>query len=383
VIDNVAFDPNNAAHSVNITCKSGEDFILVDWIEAAYPQNFTADNDALKFSHDPGYTFTVAGFGSNNLLAFDISDAADVGRVVTVAPAGNALAFEPPADPGREHTYLVLDTDEIKTLADVQIVEDTSSTLYDSANGADYILITHRDIGWDGSGDAYDWLTDLTALRQAQGLRVTVVDVADIFDEFSYGLQTPQAIRDFLAYAYANWSAPAPQYVLLVGDGTFDPKNNYSWHAVDTTVYVPTYLVYTQYQGETVTDEYFVRISGGDAVPDLYIGRLPAADAAGAAVMVTKILDYEAAANTKSWEKSVLLVADDQEAGEEHAYEAVFKEINDDAAALLPAEMEPAMGYLGVDFATAGALNIYIINKLNESSITAATAACRTGPITY
>ena len=369
VIDTVNFDALQPAHGVKITCRSGADFILVDWIEASYPRTFKADNDALKFTHETGYTFGVSGFGSNNLLAFDISDPADVGRVVTTAPAGNALAFEPPSDPGQSHTYLVLDTAEIKTLADVQIVADTPSTLYDTTNAADYILITHRDIGWDGNGDAYGWLQDLVTLRQAQGLHVTVVDVTDIFDEFSYGLQTPEAIRDFLAYAYNNWSAPAPQYVLLVGDGTFDPKNNYGWWAVDNTAYVPTYLVFTQYQGETPTDEYFVRISGGDAVPDLYIGRLPAADAAQAGVMVDKILAYEGASNTKGWEKNVLLVADNQDPGEDHAYEAVFKDMNNDAAALLPTGMTASTGYLGVDFATAGALKNYIIKKLNDQLV--------------
>jgi len=287
-----------------------------------------------------------------------------------VAPAGNALAFEPPADPGRAHTYLVLDTAEIKTAADVQIVEDTPSTLYDSANGADYILITHADIGWDGSGDEYPWLSNLATHRQAQGLRVAAVDVADIYDEFSYGLQTPAAIRDFLAYAYDNWTAPAPQYVLLVGDASFDPKGNYEAvygaGAADSTPYVPSYLTFTDYQGETVTDEYFARISGDDAVPDLYIGRLPAADADQAALMAAKIRAYEDAANSKIWEKNVLLLADDQDPGYDNAYEAIFKRINNDAADLLPAPMSPAYGYLGVDFATAGALKNYIKLKLND-----------------
>ena len=73
---------------------------------------------------------------------------------------------------------------------------------------ADYV---HGDIGWDGAGDAYGWLDDLAALRQSQGLRVKVVDVQDIYDEFSYGMVTPQAIKDFLTYAYENWAAPAPQ----------------------------------------------------------------------------------------------------------------------------------------------------------------------------
>ena len=155
--------------------------------------------------------------------------------------------------------------------------------------------------------------------------------------------------------------------MLLVGDASFDPKNNYSWVAVDNSAYLPTYLAFTDYQGETPTDEYFARISGGDAVPDLYIGRLPAVDDAGAARMVNKILyDYEDADNTKGWEKNVLLVADDQEPGEIQDFEVIFKGMNDDAAALLPAQMTPAYGYLGVDFATGGALKNYIINKLND-----------------
>ena len=106
----MAFDATDAAHSVRITCNSGADFILVDWIEAAYARDFTAAGGLLEFSHEPGYNFTVSGFGSDNLIAYDITDSAAVGRVATAAPAGNALAFEPPADPGQAHTYLVLDT---------------------------------------------------------------------------------------------------------------------------------------------------------------------------------------------------------------------------------------------------------------------------------
>jgi len=64
--------------------------------------------------------------------------------------------------------------------------------------------------------------------------------------------------------------------VLLVGDSTYDPKVNWSWFSVDNTAYLPAYLTYTEYMGETATDEWFVRVSGNDALPDLYMGRLPA-----------------------------------------------------------------------------------------------------------
>ncbi len=63
----------------------------------------------------------------------------------------------------------------------------------------------------------------------------------------------------------------------------------------------------------------------------MYIGRLPAQNAAEATAMANKIIAYETGLNNGSWEKNVVLVADDQT----EAYEAVFETINEDAAALL------------------------------------------------
>jgi hypothetical protein len=168
-----------------------------------------------------------------------------------------------------------------------------------------------------------------------------VVDVADIFDEFSYGVTTPAAIKDFLAYAYESWSAPAVQYVLLVGDHSVDYKDNAG--------------------GD------FARISGEDAVPDIYMGRLPAVSAAEAAVMVQKILDYEAAPNTKSWQRNVVLVADDRS----QDFERVFEVMNDDAAALLPLGMEYSAddeGYLST-YVSERDLTGYIQSQFNEGAL--------------
>jgi hypothetical protein len=145
------------------------------------------------------------------------------------------------------------------------VTADAASNLTESANGADYIVITHRNLGWDANGDPYAWLTDLLALRQAQGHRVTAVNLTDIYDEFAFGLATPAAIRDFLAYAVGFWTAPAPQYVLLVGDATYDYKDNWGLGAGND---VPSYTVFTRQAGETVTDDWFALISGGRSRAD-------------------------------------------------------------------------------------------------------------------
>jgi len=168
-----------------------------------------------------------------------------------------------------------------------------------------------------------------------------VVDVQDIFDEFAWGLVSPQAIKDFLGHAYANWQPPAPQYVLLVGDATYDYKDNWN---LGTVNYVPGYLIHTEHLGETISDDWLVQVSGADAVPDIYIGRLPANSVQQAADMAAKIVSYETAANTKHWEKKLLLVADNAA----DAWESVFETMNEDLAALLPSAMPvPERYYLG------------------------------------
>ncbi|MGD2187352.1 MAG: C25 family cysteine peptidase, partial [Desulfobacterales bacterium] len=348
---------------ITLICNRDMDAVIVDWFEITYARMFQASNNALKFSHDSGYRYQISDFDAGNLVAFDITQATDPARVVNVEISGTNpynFEFEPPVNPGATETYLVLTSNSSKV--PVGLIEDTAADLALTANGADYILITHRDLGWDGNGDAYGWLEDLVALREGQGLRVKVVDVQDIFDEFSYGMTSAAAIRDFIAYAYNNWEPPAPQYVLLVGDSSYDFKDNLQ---LGITNYVPTYLTFTEFMGETLTDEWFVKISGNDAVPDLYIGRLPAETEADATSMVNKILAYEAAPITKTWEKNVVLIADNQT----EAYEVYFETMNDNAESLLPGSMsDPFKGYLG-DYLSPANLTNDIKAQINAGAL--------------
>jgi hypothetical protein len=362
---------NDGTNTISLQCLSadGNDSIAVDYFEVSYQRDYVAEANRLKFAPDEGQRYQVTGFSSDSIIAFDISDATDVMRLTDAAISGpdgegNYSIDAQPATLGDR--YLVVTTDTIQNPD--SLVEDSPSTLADSQNSADYIIITHRDIGWDESGDQLTWLEDLTAHRQSQGLRVQVADIEDIFDEFSYGIESPAAVKDFLSHAYANWQPPAPAYVLLVGDGTYDPKDN--WNGADTTAYLPAYLIFTDYKGETVTDHWFVTFSGDDAIADMHIGRLPAADADQAAAMVDKIITYETTANTKfvnpdPWENKLLLIADNQRPGTDYAYEAVFEEMNDFAADLLPLAMDdPYKGYLN-DYADANWLTDDIITALN------------------
>ena len=72
------------------------------------------------------------------------------------------------------------------------IKANTPSHLREAGNGADFIIISQAGL--------LDSLKPLAALRSKQGLTTALVDVDDIYDEFSFGNKCPQSIKDLLSY---------------------------------------------------------------------------------------------------------------------------------------------------------------------------------------
>ncbi|MCG8606029.1 C25 family cysteine peptidase, partial [bacterium] len=167
--------------------------------------------------------------------------------------------------------------------------EDTSD-LRTVSNGVDYLVITHADFK-----AAADRLANYR--KQHNGFRSIVVDVRDVYDEFNYGLTHPRAIKDFLSYTYRHWTKPAPSYVLLLGDATWDPQHR--MQASTKTNYIPSY-------GILVSDNWFVTLdSPDDLLPDMFIGRLPVETIEQAQIVIDKIISYEALP-FDSWNKEMV-----------------------------------------------------------------------------
>jgi hypothetical protein len=136
---------------------------------------------------------------------------------------------------------------------------------------------------------------------------VAIVDVEDVYDEFSFGTKTSQGLKNFILHAKSSWQNP-PRFVLLVGDASYDPRNFYGFGSFD---FMPTKLVDTYYQ-ETASDDWFVDFDE-DGLPDMAIGRLPVRAPEEAAAVISKITGYEQSAAAMT---DVLMVADmNDEAG--------------------------------------------------------------------
>jgi hypothetical protein len=107
--------------------------------------------------------------------------------------------------------------------------------------------------------------------------------------------------------------APAPSYVLLVGDGHFDFKNYFGNSGPN---YLPPLLGdFDPFIGETASDNQYVTEIGDDILPDVFIGRLPANTPGEATAMDNKILSYEQSPVQGDWAKRLTFVADNADQG--------------------------------------------------------------------
>jgi hypothetical protein len=177
----------------------------------------------------------------------------------------------------------------------------SASTLREAANQADYLVIAPRAF--------LEAAQPLLERRTSQGLVSRAVSLEEIASEFGHGQPSAEAIREFLSYAYHSWQRPSPRYVLLLGDSTVDPQR---FVATSGPSPLPALWTKTSYMW-TVSDPALGAVNGDDLVPDLAIGRLPAATVEEAQRLVAKVLSWEESGQELAG--AAVLVADNPDSG--------------------------------------------------------------------
>src|SRR5262249_27250901 len=135
-------------------------------------------------------------------------------------------------------------------------------------------------------------------------------------------------------FAYQSWRSPALRYVLLLGDATYDPKD-YLKTGVQNRV--PPFVVRTSYLW-TASDPAYAALNGDDALPDVALGRLPAATVDEARTMVDKVVAFESAG--RDFSGGAVIVADNADLAGDFEAEA------DDVASSVLASRPIAKLYL-------------------------------------
>jgi hypothetical protein len=266
------------------------DISLVDYVRLTYPHSYLADNNALRFAAAPGQQVTISGFTNPAVRAIDITDPDAVqGVSVVVRPQSGTYSGTITISGARPRMLFMFADQALKPDA---LVANQPSNWRDFSHQADLVIITQRDFR--------ESMNPLKELRQSQGFAVAVIDIEDLYDEFSYGNRTPWAVRDFLAWSAMNWQR-SPRFVLLAGDASYDSRNYLGHGDFDL---VPSKLIDTEFM-EAASDDWFADLNG-DGLSDIIIGRLPARTAQEASRMIAKIVSYDSSPRVDS----VLLVSD-------------------------------------------------------------------------
>lgn len=162
-------------------------------------------------------------------------------------------------------------------------------------------------------------LGEYVAYRASQGTTIQIVSVADIMDNFSYGLYDPTAIRDFLKFAYEYYPGPAPSGALFVGDANFDLLDHLGTGVPN---YVPSYIRPTD---RTYSDDNYVYFgtygildSDRDRGFDMMTARWPVRNNSEINAIMDKILSYESPSSFGPWRTRVTFVADDEHTLDRH-----------------------------------------------------------------
>ncbi len=331
------------------------DWFLIDYIHLDYPNRYSANTNELDFAYEASGTwqFSVDGFSSDQVKVYDITDPAGVVSIANISttPSGGDyyVNFQ---DTVSELTryWALTDTTHLSV---VEIKLDSTSDLFSASNGADFIVITHETF-WTQSVALSSYRSDT--------MRTITIDVQDIYDEFNYGIVGAKPIHDFLSYAYNTWGTPAPSYVVLVGDGHYDPKQYYGF---GKTSFIPPYLLPVDpWMGETAADNRYVTIVGGDTLPDMMIGRLAVNNATEANIIVNKIIDYETNPIPGDWQQQILAVADDPD------YAGDFPGMSDNLLdSYISAPYTSEKVYYLVTHSTSTAANQAILSGINSGKL--------------
>ena len=205
------------------------------------------------------------------------------------------------------HTLVCFDGSDTKSVDFDQKINNQNIHGMDSP---EMVIVYHKDFA--------DAAVRLFNYHNNHGLNTKMIDIDLIYNEFSSGVQDVCAIRDMMRYFYKTSEADnSPQYLLLVGDASYDPLDRKS----PNTNFVPTYE-----SDETLapaysfcSDDFFCFLDddegtfGNKEDLDVAVGRLPVQTTEEANSMVDKILHYASNSPEQkgNWRNIVTIACDD------------------------------------------------------------------------
>jgi len=264
-----------------------ESFFVVDWIEASFACDVAPVSGTLQGQVAGLAAVSAAAFAEPVAVALDAA-----GNPTWIADETGALPAKAWAVAAGDVRCAVAEASAVTALSPEPAAAD--AWFMAATNAIDYLVIAPRELAATAQ--------TLADFRAAQGLRAGVAIFEDVCDLLAHGVRTPQAIPVLLRHAAATWTA-APRLVVLAGSGNYD----YLGVQSGEKNWLPPLLIQTS--GGVCASDGLLADLGGDARPDVALGRLPARTPEELAAMIAKIEAYEAGFGS-AWQNELRLAAD-------------------------------------------------------------------------
>ncbi|RJP24278.1 MAG: hypothetical protein C4527_19060 [Candidatus Omnitrophota bacterium] len=276
-------------------------YVFIDSIDVVYPRaaGFPQEPLIVEKSLLPSVTAALvlnASAESFSFSAWGIRGSKGIARIAAaVEPASRAFAL-----PDGEWDTIELYR-EGRIPGPRALEWDYLSTLHRQDQGANYVIIAYHTL-LDSARKLAEW-------RTKEGFDVLLVDVQDIYDEFNAGYPNCDAIKRFLSYTQSEWSGLSPEFVVLVGESTWDHRDREkNWFADQVPTYAPT-----NDPQHYASDEWYAYLWGGvgDYYSDVIIGRISLQYPEEVDNYIKKVIRYETESPVGLWKSKNLYIADD------------------------------------------------------------------------
>ncbi len=325
---------NNNPIQVEITYNnngnpSGKAFL--DYVELIGVKNLIANGTQFSFR-----SFETSNLPSTSIIEYTIENSSNISQVWNVTDyinpqivsnqsTTNSFTFK--TNGGPLHEFIVLNDADYFSPEILPVSQVATQNLH-SLQDIDYIIITQ------------DYLMNEAERlavyhRENSGLTVQVINLENIYNEFSSGSPDLTGIRDFVRHLYTNASTNATRikYVCLFGDASYDFKDriNNNNNIVPAFESVESFNFALSY----VTDDYYGmmddtegQLSNSDK-QDVATGRFPITSLLEAKTVVGKTLNYYKTTSFGDWRNSITVVADDPDTSGEFVLQETVEKIAD------------------------------------------------------
>jgi hypothetical protein len=276
-------------------------YVYFDWFEIEYERRYVAIDDEINYYREPSGTwrYQLEGFQQAGIHVLDITNPHQPLEVTNSVESFDGVAYRTEFQYTNNTGIQLYAASAIRTPRSISLY--TPPDLRSTSNGADILIITPAEF--------ITTAQRLADYRGSQGLRVRIVNLNDLYDEFNEGIYHPIAVKNFLEYTFAYWTPPAPMYVILVGDGHWNLLGSNPAYG-DDPVYMPPYLGWVDStQGEVDSSNLLATIVGDDPLPDVLIGRIPVNSDQELDNVIDKIIAFEQTPRAE-WQWNNTFIAD-------------------------------------------------------------------------